>query len=366
MSQDTADRVLRLVFRSPASAIKIEFQGGEPLLNFGVLRSIVEKAEQQRTEGQRVEFIVATNLSPLTDEMLSFFQEHGVWISTSLDGPAFIHNANRILPRGDSHEEAVAGIARVQAILGHGAVSALMTTTRISLDYPEAIVDEYVARELSSIFLRPINPYGAAVRSLGDCAYGPDDFVNFYKRALSRIVEVNRRGYYLEECYAQILLTKILTPFPVGYVDLQSPAGAGIGVAVYNYDGAVYVSDEARMLGEMGDPAFRLGNVHEHTYEEMFGGPLLRRLVTSSCVESLVGCTDCALQTYCGANPVENYRTQGDICGHRPTSSFCRRNKAIIEHLLRLYHGSDPFIPKLFWSWIRRIPAQELVRIVPD
>ena len=58
------------------------------------------------------------------------------------------------------------------------------------------------------------------------------------------------------ETYAQLLLTKILTPYPTGYVDLQSPAGAGIGVAVYNYDGDVYVSDEARMLAEMGDRIF--------------------------------------------------------------------------------------------------------------
>jgi len=81
------------------------------------------------------------------------------------------------------------------------------------------------------------------------------------------------------EIYARILLTKILTPFATGYVDLQSPAGAGISVAVYNYDGDVYATDEARMLAEMGDRTFRLGNLHSNTYEEVFGGPLLRSLV---------------------------------------------------------------------------------------
>jgi hypothetical protein len=35
---------------------------------------------------------------------------------------------------------------------------------------------------------------------------------------------------------------------PIGYVDLRSPAGAGLGALVYNYDGSVFASVEGRML----------------------------------------------------------------------------------------------------------------------
>ena len=45
MSVETAERALALVFRSPSRAIKIEFQGGEPLLNFSLIRFVVERAE---------------------------------------------------------------------------------------------------------------------------------------------------------------------------------------------------------------------------------------------------------------------------------------------------------------------------------
>lgn len=41
----------------------------------------------------------------------------------------------------------------------------------------------------------------------------------------------------IEEAYASILLGHILTPFPTGYVDLRSPAGAGLGAIVYNMMG---------------------------------------------------------------------------------------------------------------------------------
>ena len=62
----------------------------------------------------------------------------------------------------------------------------------------------------------------------------------------------------------------MLTPFDTGYVDLMSPAGIGIGAVVYNYDGDVYASDESRMLAEMDDKTFCMGNVHQHSYEELF------------------------------------------------------------------------------------------------
>lgn len=42
MTQKTAKRVVDMIFSSPAPRIKIEFQGGEPLLNWKVLKYIVD------------------------------------------------------------------------------------------------------------------------------------------------------------------------------------------------------------------------------------------------------------------------------------------------------------------------------------
>ena len=115
--------------------------------------------------------------------------------------------------------------------------------------------------------------------------YDTDRFLHFYKEGLDYIIALNRRGIDLAEAYATLLLTKILTPFPTRFVDLQSPAGAGISVAVYNYDGDVYASDEARMLAEMGDRTFRLGNSDNDDYRTIFGSEVLRDVVESSIVE---------------------------------------------------------------------------------
>jgi uncharacterized protein len=366
MTPAMADAALALVFRSPAPRQKIEFQGGEPLMNFGLIRYVVERATEINSlrpgdEQKALEFVITTNLSAIDDEMLAFAAEHNVFFSTSLDGPSSIHNANRPRPGNDAHERTIRGIERVREALGHDAVAAIMTTTRLSLEHPEQIVDEYVAHGFSHIFLRPISPYGFAVRTAHRTGYSRTVFLDFYHRALAHIVELNRSGTHLVEVYAQIILTKMLTPFTTGYVDLQSPAGAGIGAVVYNYDGDVYASDEARMLAEMGDKKFRLGTLGSSTYEEIFGGPVLRDLVMSSINEGMPGCADCAVQPFCGADPVENYATQGDIVGHRPTSDFCTRNMGIILHLFRLYHGKDPYPRRLFHAWATGIPMEELV-----
>jgi len=362
MTAETASRALDLAFRSPADRIKIEFQGGEPLLNFGRIVQIVEEAEKRgQSSAKTVEFVVATNLALASDPIFEYFRNHSITVSTSLDGPEFLHNTNRPRPGNDSYQLTTQNIARARAILGFDQVAAVMTTTRLSLSHSREIIDEYVAQGFQSIFLRPLSPFGFATKTVRAIGYSTDEFLDFYVKALEYIIALNRTGVNLVETYSQLLLTRILTPFSTGYVDLQSPAGAAIGVAVYNYDGDVYASDESRMLAEMGDARFRLGNVHRDSYESIFGSDFVRQVVASSCVESLPGCADCAFQAFCGSDPIFNYATQGDLIGHRPTSDFHRRNFFIIKHLINLYH-SDPAIRRVFWAWVQEKPVSEVIR----
>jgi radical SAM protein with 4Fe4S-binding SPASM domain len=121
------------------------------------------------------------------------------------------------------------------------------------------------------------------------------------------------------------VLQKILTPEGTGYVDLQSPSGAGLNVLIYNYDGDVYATDESRMLAEMGDTTFRLGSVLGNSRAEIFTNLPFVSLLQAACNQSLPGCSDCAFQPYCGSDPIYHHATQGDMVGHRPTSGFCAR-----------------------------------------
>src|ERR1700730_4700912 len=153
MSEEIALRAVDVALSAPAPRIKIEFQGGEPLLNFELVRKIVTAAQKRAPiRNKTVEFVIASNLALLTDEVLGFCRDNGILLSTSLDGPADLHNRNRPRPGGNSHALAVAGIRRAQAVLGKSSVSALITTPAPSLDRVEEIVDEYLRLNLGGIF----------------------------------------------------------------------------------------------------------------------------------------------------------------------------------------------------------------------
>lgn len=352
MSRETADRALDIMFESPSPHLTLELQGGEPLLAFDLIRHIVPKAKALAIEHSKdLDLVVTTNLALATDDMLSYLASEGVKISTSLDGPAFLHNKNRPRPGNDSYERAVDGIERARRIVGRDNVSALMTTTAASLDCVEQIIDEYVRLDFHTIFLRPISPYGFAIKSKKRTGYEIERFLDFYKRGLKHILNINRSGYRLSEIYTQILLTRILTPNGTGYVDLQSPAGEAWNVLVYNYDGNVFASDESRMLAEMNDRTFQLGNVQKDNRRTLFTSSKAVEMFNASCNQSLAGCSDCAFQTYCGADPVFHHATQGDMYGNRASSSFCSRNMEVIKHLFT-YIAAESEDLEIFWSWI--------------
>jgi len=352
MSRYHIDAGIDMMMQSPNPYVTMEFQGGEALLAFERIVYAVERTKVESVKhNKQVTYVICTNLAPLTDEILQYCKENGILISTSLDGPAFIHNKNRHKPNSSSYDLAVEGIRRCREVLGEDNVSALTTTTNLSLEHPLEIVDEYVRLGFGNIFLRPISPYGFATRGDRKNKYETSRFLDYYKTALDRVITHNLDGYFLREDYATIILRKILTPFPVGYVDLQSPAGLINNVIVFNYDGAIYASDEARMLAEMQDYTFRLGQLGSSTYKEIFYGEKAQTFSQAMTNESLPGCSECAFQPYCGADPVFNHATQKDIYGYRPTSAFCQRNMWIIEHLITLM-TDDPRIEKIFRSWI--------------
>lgn len=351
MSPGTAQKSLELVFRSPSPNIKIEFQGGEPLLNFPLIKSVVKHAKEMNDSHRRnLQFVIATNLALINEEILEFCRTHDIYISTSLDGPAELHNRNRPRHGNDSHARAIEGIRRARNALGRDHVSALMTTTKASLGRVREIIDEYVHHEFNGIFLRTLSPYGFAIKTKWYESYDASAWLKFYFDGLDYILELNRAGRPFIEYYAATILAKMLTPFEPGFVDLRSPAGIGIGAIVYNYDGDVYASDEGRMLAEMGDKTFRLGNVHRNTYDEMILSDSLLTPLEESFAGSVPMCSDCAFEPYCGADPVFHHATTGDFVGRKPTSAFCSRNMEIFRRLISLMK-SDDVARRTFSRW---------------
>lgn len=352
MTREMADRSLDFVFLSPSPAVKIEFQGGEPLLNFDLIKYIVLSAtSRNQTKGKELGFVIATTLSLLTDEMLEFCQAYKIVLSSSLDGPSDLHNRNRPRPGQDSYQRFVQGLDRARRKLGVDQVAALMTTTEESLSRVKEIIDEYVRLGFREIFLRPLSPYGFAIKTRRYRSYNTERWLEFYKTGLDYILDLNKAGIRIVELYSATVLTKMLTSRDHGYVDLMNPAGIGIAAIVFNYDGGVYASDESRMLAEMGDDTFKLGNVLIDSYEEIMLSDKLLDPLEESFTLSVPMCSDCAFEHYCGAEPVYHYAIHKDYVARKPESEFCKRNMAIFKHLIHLMENDDQ-VKTIFRSWV--------------
>lgn len=362
MSEATATHAVDRLFEWPASTLTIEFQGGEPLLHFARIRALVDSIEQRnQSEGRTLRFVIASTLHDLTDEQLAFMRDHQFELSTSLDGPEWLHNANRPRPERDSYRRTVEGIDRSRKVLGENSISALTTLTHRSLEVPHEIIDEYRKLGFHSISLRPLSPYGFARKTMGRIGYSISDFLRFYEVALDHILTINKEGYFMEETYGRMLLSQLLTPFSHGYVDLRSPTGAGLGAVVYDYDGRVYPSDEARMLAAMGDHTFVLGRVDE-SVDVWLNSPAMQRVLAAGVAEALPTCADCAYVPLCGADPIDHYARQGDTIGHRPTSDFCSKQMGLFDLLLRRWELGSVADRGALEDWVLQATRQIIVQ----
>ncbi|WP_298826404.1 His-Xaa-Ser system radical SAM maturase HxsB [uncultured Piscinibacter sp.] len=367
MTPDMLDAACDAVFESPSQVLTVEFQGGDPLIRFDLVQRAIERiTRRNRIEGRRIQFVVASTLHQLNVKMCEFFSEHAVVLSTSIDGPPALHNKNRPIPGRDAYERTVAGIAMARKHIHPGCVSALMTTTKASLAMPEAIIDEYVRLGFDEVFVRPLANHGFAMRNAAQLGHALESFFGFYTRCLDRVLWWNQQGVALREAAAAAWLNKLLSPFDSGYVDLQSPTGAGSAVLVYNYDGFVYPSDEARMLAETGNASLRLGRIGE-PLRKLEASEVVQHLRAQSDGEARTECANCPYHTSCGPDPVEALACGSSVTVHE--SGHCRRSTWMFRHFLdrvdRAETDGDEDFLDLAYAWARREHPKRANRTKP-
>lgn len=362
MTPEIAEKCVDLILQSTSSAVTIEFQGGEPLVNFPVVQHVVKYAlERNESIGKQLEFTMVSNLSLLDEAKLAWLVEHRVQLCTSVDGPKAIHDKQRKLPSLSAFDAATGWIRRINeryAALGLDPtlyhVEALLTTTRETLRHPKEIVDTYVELGCRALFLRPVDPFGFAEKTRRVVEYPRAEYLTFYRAAVDYMIELNLRGVEVLERYAAIFLTKILSGEDPNFLDIRSPGGAGIGQLAYNYDGRIFSSDEGRMLHEMGDSTFFLGDVRTARYREIVGHPTIRAMSLASNLDGQPDCVNCAYQPFCGTQPEHNHKTQGTMFGRMRESSMCAVHKGIQDYLFeKLAEGGEAVDVLRRWTTIR-------------
>ena len=347
MTIDVAEAALRRIADSPARKISIEFQGGEPLMNFQVIKYIVTNAPQY-LPGKEIQFTLVSNLSLITDEIAKFLHDHNVSVSTSLDGDRELHNKNR--PTADNTSSYDNMIRGKRILENHGIkTSAIQTTTAQSLNRPERILQTYMELGYNQIFLRPLTRLGSAARKWDKIGYTPSEYLLFYKKALEMIIHMNILGKSITEYHAALFLTKIMNGKAINYMELRSPCGAGLGQIAITANGNVYTCDEGRMIAETGDEAFLIGNVFQDGYDEWMNSSCCKAVCAASLLDTLPGCCDCVYKPYCGVCPVVNYAINGSIT--HISKDRCSIYKGILDILFDYLVENDKEVISVFKSW---------------
>jgi len=295
MSLETARKSVDIAFQSPSRDLAFEFQGGEPLLNFEAIKEIVNYSKTKNNQNEKnIEYRLVTNLTLMNQTIFDFIIENNINVCISIDGDKELHDLNRPFKNNNGTFDTIKGWLSELKKNKDIQLNAIPTITNHSMDKLQELLNTYVDFGFKNIFIRFLSPFGSAFEKWDNLGYSPEVFIEFYEKAIEKIIEMNKSNIIITENYASILLSKILSDKPINYLDLRSPCGAGIGQIAYNWNGKIYTCDEGRMLGTEGDDTFKIGHVDNDSYKSCLSSETLNYVLSASIVDGAVSCSDCA------------------------------------------------------------------------
>lgn len=151
----TSDRMRRavddmLARSSDAPSVKITFFGGEPLLNFEIVKEAVAYARSRGGElGKSVEFAISTNGYLLREEVAEFLVANGFGVLVSIDGDRSAHDLHRRLYSGEGTYETVSrNVGRLLSLQLSSGVSPLLIRATLTMGNEDAaLVREALLRD---------------------------------------------------------------------------------------------------------------------------------------------------------------------------------------------------------------------------
>ncbi len=338
MTEKTASSVLDKILETPLENLTLEIQGGEPMLNFEVIKFLIDEGKLRALrKGKNLEFCIVTNFTDLlSDEKIRFLINHEVSVSTSIDGDTTIHenNRNRNYPGGFAVlSERVATFRNIWHDLrdDEPQLSAMVTTTAPALKKSHEVVDAYLSLGFSNLFVRPVNPFGRGDCGLPDLSYSAEEFVTFWSEMIDYILELWKTGKKISESHLDILLKKIFL-YDNGYMDLRFPCGAAFGQRAYNFDGKIFTCDEGRMLQS---ESFCIGNTQDNTSLINRSSHGLETFISS--LSELSYCEYCAYKPFCGVCPIMNWKQTGNIHTSIYNTRRCKIYRGMLDYVFRKF-----------------------------
>lgn len=343
-SDETLERVLSYIDQSQSKRIQIEFQGGEPTLRLDILKAVIDFC---RGKFDECRFIICTNLSRLSPEFLALVTAEDVFVSSSMDGSAKMHQSQRTETDGLTRQffdnfEALA------ELIG-GRLSALPTLDSKKLPKPSDILDAFNQYNMRSIYLRPIVYHGFARKRHADSRNHQADWQQFYEDCVHEMISrnANEDGDYYEEYYLTLIIKRLLRGGEDSHIDLRSPNWLGYDHQLIDYDGQIYPSDEARMMARTGLANLSIGNVETGVDQK------LRQAIQARAFNALdPWCSQCPYQSACGSDPIDDLARHGRVDIPKPASAFCQKHLHMFDFAMSLIYSEDEKVQRSLASWL--------------
>jgi His-Xaa-Ser system radical SAM maturase HxsB len=354
-TSETLSDVLSFLGGLKTPRLKIEFQGGEPLLRLDLLEHVRDFCRDRFAD---VTFVVCSNLQRLGPRELAFLDHPDVHISTSLDGSLDIHKQNRTRTDDLTHEFA-ANLREAIKRYGTDKVSALATVDYSAPFDSNRLIETYRQFGFRSFYFRPVHFHGFARKAH---AYSRENFESWKKIYLSfidRLIDLNwKTDECLEEFYFSTCLRRVLRAGVDGHVDLRNPNLYASDYLVIDYDGAFYPTDEARMLTRIGQVDLGIGTVKQGLDRRKLDQ--LNFLSINSLHED---CIHCPYQPFCGIDLIDDLARYGRVDNPKHATWFCRQQTMIFDRIFEYLASDEEKVRKSLvqWARVKRWPSQGLI-----
>ena len=334
MGLDTATGAIEMLLRqSPDQPLyNIVFFGGEPLSNLGLIRQVVDFAEQRfGAAGKRVNFSVTTNATLLNEKTIDYLDSHRFGIAVSIDGPKAIHDRNRITVGGQGTYETVA--RKVGLLLSRyrsRPVGARVTLTRGVTD-------------VKAIWHHLFNELGFAEVGFAPVTAGDLDDFNLGEEELVAVFAAMKElgRHYIDEALQHrnigfSNLHQLLTDIHEGSKKAL-PCGAGYSMVAVDKDGGVNLCH--RFTGSEL-PTF--GSVQQGLDVPALEDFLNRRLDRTD-----TGCATCRIRNLCsGGCYHESYQRYNDPS--HPVYHYCDLMRDWVDFGIEAYTRISRGNPRFF------------------
>ncbi len=316
MPLETAKKAIDFIIANSGTRrnLEVDFFGGEPLMNFDVVKQTVEYARSiEKQYNKNFRFTITTNGLLLDDDKIDYINREMNNAVLSLDGRKEVNDRMRVTPNGKGCYDVI--VPKYQKLVaGRGDKDYYIrgTFTKYNLDFTNDILH---FRELGfdQLSIEPVVSDPKLDYSIKDEDL-PRVFEE-YERLADTIIASRRRGDRYNFFHFMIDLNQ-------GPCAIKRLRGCGCGneyVAV-TPQGDIYPCHQF-----VGMEQFRMGNLNDGTFDTE-----MKLDFAKANVYSKENCRDCWAKFYCsGGCNANNYQYEGDIRRSHKTS--CALEKKRLE-----------------------------------